>query len=346
MKAVRFAQNPLITPADVPPTRPEFEVVCVFNAGVAKYKDEIILLLMVAEWARGDEKVVRVPVLEAGGICIREFSKEDGSMDFRDPRAIITPKGTLLTSISHLRVARSRDGVNFTVDPNPALWPDRASEAYGLEDPRVTEIAGTYYIAYKSVAPNGICVSLATTTDWQHFEKKGIIFAPENLDVAIFPEKVNGRFVALHRPVPRMFGAPNMWVAYSPDLMAWGEHHFLMGIREDAWDSGRIGAAAVPIRTERGWLEIYHGATPDNHYCLGALLLAPDEPHEIIARGTEPILSPEQPYEIDGFVPNVCFSCGALAEDDRLVIYYGGADTVMAGCEISISELLESLVIG
>ncbi len=346
MKAVRFPQNPLVTPADVPPTRPEFEVVCAFNAGIAKYRDEIIMLLRVAEWAKSDEKVARVPVLEAGEICVREFSKEDRSMDFRDPRAIVTPKGVMLTSISHLRVARSKDGVNFTVDPEPALVPDRPTEAYGLEDPRITEIDGTYYIAYKSVAPNGICVSLATTTDWQHYEKRGIIFAPENLDVAIFPEKVNGRYVALHRPVPRMFGAPNMWVAYSPDLMSWGEHYFLMGIREDSWDSGRIGAGAVPIMTERGWLEIYHGATPDNYYHLGALLLAPDEPHEIIARGHEPILSPEEPYEKVGFVPNVCFSCGAIADGDRLIIYYGGADTVMAGCEISISELLDSLVIG
>lgn len=346
MKAVRFPENPLITPADVPPTRAEFQVVCVFNAGVAKYNDEIILLLRVAEWAKSDERVARVPVLEAGKICVREFDRRDPAFDFRDPRSITTPKGNLLTSISHLRVARSKDGVNFTVDPNPALWPDRATEAYGLEDPRVTEIDGTYYIAYKSVAPNGICVSLATTTDWQSFEKKGIIFAPENLDVAIFPEKIRGRYVALHRPVPRMFGAPNMWVAYSPDLMCWGDHDFLMGIREDSWDSGRIGASAVPIKTERGWLEIYHGATPDNHYHLGALLLAPDEPHEIIARGREPILSPEQPYEKVGFMPNVVFSCGAYNEGDRLVIYYGGADTVMAGCEISISGLLESLVIG
>lgn len=348
MKVERYPENPLVTPADVPPTREDFQVVCAFNAGVARYQDEIILLLRVAEWAVGDEFSARVPILtcepeSSPHIDICEFSKSDPMIDFKDPRAVVTPQGVYLTTISHLRVARSKDGRNFTVEPKPALFPDRLSESFGIEDPRITEIDGTYYIAYKAVSPEGIGVSLAVTKDFKTFEKKGMIFAPENLDVCIFPEKVNGRYVALHRPVPRYMGTPNMWVAYSPDLVSWGDHYFVMGVQSDAWDSARIGGSAVPFKTEHGWLEIYHGATPENVYCLGAVLLDLNEPHKVIARGKVPIMKPEAPYETTGFMPNVIFSCGALTNGDHVSIYYGSADEVTAGADISISDILDTL---
>ena len=143
-----------------------------------------------------------------------------------------------LTSISYLRVARSTDGRHFTIDAQPALFPATPAEAFGIEDCRISEIHGVFYIAYKSVAPTGITVSLAATRDFLHYERKGIIFVPENLDVSISPEKVNGRYVALHRPVPRMLGAPNMWLSYSSDLLTWGDHHFLMGV------AGQMGRRA------------------------------------------------------------------------------------------------------
>ncbi|MHB1189794.1 MAG: glycoside hydrolase family 130 protein, partial [Armatimonadota bacterium] len=264
-------------------------------------------------------------------------------VDFRDSRFVSTPDQIFLTSISHLRIARSTDGRRFTVDPEPAIDPDSPLAMFGVEDPRITEIEGTYYIAYKSVSPAGICVSLAETRDFAHFEKRGTIFCPENLDVCIFPEKVGGRYAALHRPVPNFLGGLNMWVAYSNDLLTWGDHRFLMGVQPGSWESGRIGGGAVPMRTERGWLEIYHGATPDDKYCLGAVLLDLDEPHKVLARGRAPILSPEAPYETNGFMPNVVFTCGAVADGDRLTVYYGAADMVMAGAEFSIRRLLEGL---
>jgi predicted GH43/DUF377 family glycosyl hydrolase len=349
MRVTRFPENPLVTPAMVPPSRPDFEVVCAFNAGVAQYQGETLLLLRVAERARCDAATVRVPVLNCDGaapyIEIVEFDRSDPSVDLHDPRLITYPGGMLLTPISHLRLARSRDGRHFTVDPQPALMPDRPSELWGLEDPRVTEIDGTYWIAYKSVAPTGITTSLASTRDFVTFEKHGIIFCPENLDVCIFPEQVGGRYVALHRPVPRMVGAPNMWVAYSSDLRQWGDHHFLMGVQSGAWDSGRIGGGAIPIKTERGWLTIYHGATDRDVYCLGAVLLDLEEPHRILARGRLPILAPEAPYETHGFLNNVIFSCGAVTEGDRVIVYYGAADWVMAAAEFSLVELLDSLAV-
>lgn len=348
MRVYRYPENPLVTPEMVTPTRPDFEVVCAFNAGVTRYKDEIILLLRVAEWAKPDEFTARVPILtcQSGAepcINIYEFQKNDPMIDFRDSRAVVTPQGTYLTTISHLRVARSKDGRHFTVDPKPAVFPDRLSESFGIEDPRITEIDGKYYIAYKSVAPEGIGVSMAVTEDFVTFKKNGMIFCPENLDVCIFPEKVNGRYAALHRPVPRYMGTPNMWIAYSPDMVSWGDHQFLMGVQKDAWDSARIGGGAIPIKTERGWLEIYHGATSEDVYALGAVLLDLENPHKIIARGKEPILCPEAPYEKSGFMPNVVFTCGALVNGDTVSIYYGASDWVMAGADMSISEMLDSL---
>ena len=125
MKIERYPENPLITPEDVPPSRPDLEVICAFNAGVAKYKNEVILLLRVAERAVSDHKTARVPVLDCDGgtpcIQIYEFDKADPTIDFNDPRVVQTSEQLFLTSISHLRIARSRDGRNFTVDAAPAI---------------------------------------------------------------------------------------------------------------------------------------------------------------------------------------------------------------------------------
>jgi predicted GH43/DUF377 family glycosyl hydrolase len=345
MKIVRYPENPLIAPKDVPPSEPGLEVICAFNAGAIRFHDETILLLRVAERATCDADTVRVPIFNGSKLEIREFDRHDPKIDFRDPRVIFTPHQIFLTSISHLRIARSRDGRKFAIDPRPALFPDRASEAFGLEDPRITRIGDDFFIPYKSVSPNGICTSLAVTRDFIHFEKKGIIFCPENLDVCIFPEKIGGRYAALHRPVPHFLGGLNVWIAYSPDLISWGDHRLLMGVRPGGWESGRIGGGAVPIKTDRGWLAIYHGATMDDKYCLGAALLKTDEPHKVLARSREPILTPEAPYEREGFVPNVVFSCGAVTDGDRLSIYYGAGDAVTAGADVSISEVLDSLEI-
>lgn len=348
MKLNRFEENPLITPSDVKPTRDDFEVICVFNPGVARFKDEIILLMRVAERPKsGSTAVIPVPILssqyEMGAIDVLELSKEDPAFDFSDPRVVFGRGITYLTSISHLRIARSKDGRHFTIDETPAIIPDRAAEAYGVEDPRITEIDGTYYVVYKSVSPNGICQSLATTEDFQTFTKHGVILPPENMDAMIFPEKIQGRFAALHRPFPHMIGQPSMWTSYSNDGIFWGDHRFIAGVSVDGWESGRIGGSAVPFLTERGWLEIYHGATQDHHYSLGAMLLEKEHPERVIARSQHPIMEPEAYYEVNGFVPNVVFSCGALVDGDRLTVYYGGADTVIAGAELSVREVLDSL---
>ena len=148
------------------------------------------------------------------------------------------------------------------------------------------------------------------------------------MDAMILPEKVRDRYVALHRPMPKFMGFPNMWVAYSEDLIHWGGHKFLLGCTAGTWEGGRIGGGAVPFMTDRGWLEIYHAATVDDHYCLGALLLDREYPENALAKSPKPILAPQAPYEVHGFKNNVIFTCGAIAREDKLTIYYGAADCV------------------
>jgi len=348
MKVLRYPENPLITPKDVKPSVEGWEVVCSFNAGVIEYDGELLMLMRVAERpVSADPNLVLVPVLNCDGerpeLEILQFQRDMEGIGLHDPRVVCFPDRVYLTTISHLRLARSTDGRHFTVDEKPALFPDQDYEQFGLEDPRITRLGDTYYVVYKGVAPTGITQCLATTKDFVNWQKHGIIFCPENMDAMIFPQKIRGKYAALHRPQPRMIGTPNMWVAYSEDLLHWGDHKFLLGCSGGTWEGGRIGGGAVPFLTDDGWIEIYHAATPDDHYCLGAVLLDKDYPEKAIAKTPKPILSPEAPYEISGFKPNVVFSCGAVVNGDVVSIYYGASDEVMAAADLSLSEIMSEL---
>jgi predicted GH43/DUF377 family glycosyl hydrolase len=341
--------NPILTPADVKPFREDFEVIGTFNAGVAMYDGETILLSRVAERPKvTDATIVRIPFYdhEAARLAIHNFDTRQSEFDFSDPRGISSKSGkhtAYLTSLSYLRIARSRDGIHFTVDEKAFMFPENEYEAFGLEDPRITQIGDEYYITYTSVSSLGVGVGLAMTTDFKRVQRLGLIFPPENKDVVIFPEVIEGKYYALHRPSVSGLGNPEIWVASSTDLVHWGGHRHLMGIRPDSWDSVRLGAGAVPIKTEDGWLEIYHGSDEEGRYTLGAVLLDLKDPTKIIARSDRPILEPEADYEVNGFYKNVVFSCGLIAEGDRLRIYYGVADTAMAGVELDLQDVMDSL---
>ena len=116
-----------------------------------------------------------------------------------------------------------------------------------------------------------------------------------------------------------------------------------MGARENYWDNGRIGGSAVPFRIDEGWLEIYHGASKEDRYCLGAVLLDANEPWKVLARSKKPIIEPEEDYEIDGFFGNVIFNCGVLYEENKVKIYYGAADTYIGYAEIPLRDIMEAL---
>ena len=346
MPLVRSPLNPIILPQDVSPSNPDFEVLAAFNAGVARIGAGVVLLLRVAQRPRDQgQDLCRVPVYDAAlnSLVIHEFSRRDSRNDFSDPRVIGSPQGMHLTSMSHLRAARSRDGQHFEIDSQPALFPHTDYEAFGIEDPRITQIGSDYYVNYVGVSSLGIVTALARTRDFRSLERLGVIFPPDNKDVEIFPERIGEKYYALHRPSTSVFGKPEIWIAESPDLICWGNHRRLAGLRESGWEGGRIGGSAVPFRVPGGWLEIYHGADRSNRYCLGALLLDEREPWKVLARSRKPILEPAADYELQGFFGNVVFSCGVLAEEGLLKIYYGASDTITAYAEMPLSEVLEGL---
>ncbi|MBW5447233.1 glycosidase [Cohnella sp. CFH 77786] len=350
MNVYRYEENPLVTPSGVKPYLDGFEVIGAFNAGIAGHDGEVLMLLRVAERpVSPDPGIVLAPVCDPNAPAPRlvELRRDDPRYDFSDPRVVrdVTADTgfAYLTSISYIRIARSRDGRRFTVDDEPFVYPSGPLETFGIEDPRVTRIGDTHYLYFSAVSPVGIGVSLASTEDFRTVKRHGMIFGPDNKDVLIFPEKVNGKYYALHRPTVRSVGRPEIWIAESDNLLYWGNHKHLAGLREGMWDSGRIGGGAVPFRTEKGWLELYHGATKEHRYSMGALLLDPDDPSRVIARSDRPLLEPEAEYERNGFFGEVVFSCGALVEGDTVRMYYGVADTSMACAELRVSEILDSL---
>jgi predicted GH43/DUF377 family glycosyl hydrolase len=343
----RFSENPIIKPSDVPPSRDDYEVVGAFNPAATIFNNEILLLLRVAERPKDknpDEQVAPILNPDTGEIEHFRVKNDDPNItDIPDSRSFYYKDEMFLTSISHLRIARSCDGVNFTVDPAPAVFPAMAYETYGLEDPRISKIDNLYYITYKVVSDKGICTGLLTTEDFIHFNRHGIIFCPENIDVVLFDERIGGKYWALTRPVPRYIGPRGVWIASSPDCIHWGQHAPLVLPAEGTFHDGKTGGSCVPIRTDDGWLTIYHGSDIDDKYSLAAVLLDLDDPTKVIARAKRPLMEPAAPYEITGFYGNVVFSCGAVEKDGEILIYYGASDEFTAVAKTSISRIMSTL---
>lgn len=351
MTPLRASGNPILTPAMVRPTRADFDVVGVFNPGAIRHGAEVILMLRVAEAPRqaaDDEVAAAVFDPGSGEIAIRRWPRTTPGLDTSDPRLVRVAGRDWLTSISHLRIARSRDGINFDVDAGAALAPADEYEAFGIEDARITRIDSRYWVNYSAVSSHGIATALASTLDFRTFERHGIIFPPDNRDVTLFPERIGGKFVALHRPMPTGIGEPAIWIASSPDCLAWGGHRVIAAARPGQWDDTKVGGGAVPFRVRArehdGWLAVYHGVTASPYtYSLGALLLDAADPSRVIARSAAPILRPEAPYEREGFFGGVVFTCGLLVDGDQVRIYYGAADGVTAVADLSLAEILAGL---
>jgi predicted GH43/DUF377 family glycosyl hydrolase len=340
--AKRFPENPLLIPKDITPSREGFQVISLLNPGVFTYQGKTWILVRVAESIAQKEGVIFFPVLNAtGNTEIIEVPLNDPDLIATDAR-IINYKGLdYLTTLSHLRLLNSEDGVHFTEHGNyPPLFGIGYLERFGIEDCRVSQIDDSYYLTYTAVSDSGVGVGLRITRDWQHYEQKGMIMSPHNKDCAIFEEKVNGKYYALHRPSSREIGGNYIWLAESPDGLHWGNHQCLIKSRPGLWDSARVGAGAAPIRTEHGWLEIYHGANEKHQYCLGAFLMDLNNPGKVIARTEEPIMAPTEPYELSGFFGFVVFTNGHVLNGDDLTIYYGAADEFVCGARFSVKEIL------
>jgi len=275
-----------------------------------------------------------------------------------NPGATVLPDGTTLLlcrvedrrGISHLTVARSRNGVDgWQIDAEPTLAPDPENypeETWGIEDPRIVYLPELekYGVTYTAYSRGGPGISLALTEDFRTFERYGDILPPDDKDSALFPRRIDGRWAMIHRPVTPL--GTHIWLSYSPDLRHWGNHTMILMAREGAWwDATKIGLSPPPIETEEGWLVIYHGvrSTPCGPiYRLGAALFDLDDPRKCIRRGDRWIFGPERPYEREGDIANVVFPCGATIgpDGDTINLYYGGADTCIALARGSVRRIL------
>lgn len=339
----RFDNNPLLTPDDVEPTSPELRVLCTLNPAAVRHDGETLLLVRVGEAPPPEPDCVCYLYFDAdtGEVCVGRFSRDDPDLSQPDARLWHYRGKMVLTSMSHLRIARSRDGRTFRFDPHPAIFPATPYEAYGCEDARITRLEGRYWITYTAVSSRGVAVALASTEDFRTFERHGLILPPYNKDVCLFPEKVGGRYVCRHRPFKSEFNDACIWTAYSPDLLSWGSHEMTLAPRPDTWEGERVGCGGPPIRTEQGWLDLHHAADPAGRYCLGAMLTDLEEPHRLIARSSRPVLEPEADYELKGVFHNVVFSNGMIVEDDgTLTVFYGAADRICAGAVTTVDEMV------
>jgi len=345
--AIRFDENPILRPQDLSPSVQGMEITCLLNPGVFRYHGKVWLLVRVAERPAQSPGKTSFPILSADGrLDILEFDSSDPRLDLSDPRVISFDGKDYLTTLSHLRLLSSDDGVHFAEPEGGQPFMGRGElETYGIEDCRVTQIGDTYYLTYTQVSSNGVGVGLRITRNWKDFDHVGMIFAPHNKDCAIFEEQISGKYYALHRPSSPELGGNYIWLAESPDLVHWGRHRCLAHSRDGYWDSARVGAGTAPIRTAEGWLEIYHGATRENRYCLGALLLDLEEPWRVLARSDAPIMEPTTSYELEGFFGQVIFTNGHVVEGDRITIYYGAADSVICAAHMLISDILGSLAV-
>ena len=340
--ADRFENNPILKPVDVTPSVDGLAVECLLNPGVFRYGGETHLLLRVAERPVQEEGVVTLPILKDGAVEILSFDKDDPDLDTTDPRGIVYKGKPYLTTLSHLRLASSDDGVRFTVS-DTSIFGEGKHESFGIEDCRVAELDGLFYLLYTAVSENGHGIGMISTSDWQSFNRHGVIIPPANKDGALFEEKIGGEYWCLHRPTGEGLGGNFMWVARSPDLLHWGRHESLAAPRKGKWDSARIGAGASPIKTDKGWLTTYHGANEENTYCLGAMLLDLDDPTKVLARSDAPIMVPTTDYEKHGFFGTVVFTNGHVVDGDAVTVYYGASDEVICGAQFSIEEILGTL---
>lgn len=343
--AKRFANNPVLTPGDLRPSREGMKIECLLNPGVFSYNNCTWLLLRVAEKPLQQEGKISFPVYnESGRIDILTFEKNDPNLDLSDPRVISYKGQDYLTTLSHLRLVCSNDGIHFKEPEGyQPIFGTTRQEAYGIEDCRVVKLGNTFQLTFTEVSSYGVGVGLLQTTDWKTFKHRGMIFPPHNKDCAIFEEQINNKYYALHRPSSPQIGGNYIWLAESPDLVHWGNHKCIATSRKGYWDSGRVGAGAAPIKTTEGWLEIYHGANEQNQYCLGALLLDLKDPSKVLARSEEPIMQPSESYELTGFFGHVVFTNGHVVEGDRIRMYYGASDEVICGADLSINEIMKTL---
>ena len=247
--------------------------------------------------------------------------------------------------VSRIGYASSEDGCHIDLRlPNPVFEPSCFLEKYGCEDPRLSVIGDRYvmtYTAYGDIFQVGI-TSISSSDilemNWAWGERRFPFPNTWNKNAVVFPRMIGGRYIMLHRH------EPDICIAHSGDLCSWKHTDIMMRPRQGRWDSAKIGAAGPPMELEDGWLLVYHGVDDDRTYRLGAAILDKDDPRKVRGRTDEPILEPREEYERVGQVPNVVFSCGSVIVDEKLLISYGAADTVIGVASFRLDEILDLCV--
>ena len=249
---------------------------------------------------------------------------------------------------SHLIVARSRNGVTgWKVENRALLHSEQGTpyEANGVEDCRLTwvEELDSWVLTYTAFGTEGPGIALAKTRDFRTLERIGLVFPPDDKNGVLFPQRFDGYYAILHRPCRN----GSVWLAYSSDMIHWGRHQIVLSVRGGPWwDGVRVGAGLPPIKTDEGWLLIYHGVKElagDPIYRLGAGLLDLEEPNLLIGRARRWLLSPQKPYERFGDAPNVVFACGGFVRAGELWVYYGAADSSICLAKAKVADILDMI---
>jgi predicted GH43/DUF377 family glycosyl hydrolase len=253
--------------------------------------------------------------------------------------------------VSRLAYARSKNGTEIhNRSDRPVMAPSAGWEEFGCEDPRITRLDERYYVTYTAYSRRGPRLALAATVDFQNFEKLGVIGPDrDDKDCVIFPERIGGKIAILHRleskiqiayfdSISDMQKSRNFWRSYVEHL---DDYEVIRS--KFPWEQRKVGIGPPPIRTNRGWLVLYHGVSIDHIYRAGAMLLDLEDPARVLARTREPILEPQMEFERQGVVPNVVFPDGTAVVNGTLSVYYGGADTVCCVAYAPLKQFLDEL---
>jgi predicted GH43/DUF377 family glycosyl hydrolase len=283
------------------------------------------------------------PILSKEDVPYPVATVHNAAVIKHDRKYVMVFRSHRLNGQSILGLAQSNDGYNFRVESQPFMTSSDEYDEFGVEDPRISQIDGEYWMTYSAYSRYGVRIGLARTKDFRQVERISYITQPDLRNVVLFPEKIGDYYVRLDRPHTETTNW-SMWISYSRDLIHWGQSKIVLNAQSYRWDAMKLGPGAPPMKTKQGWLNIYHGVFETMAgavYRLGVALHDLKDPAKIIGVGDSWILEPEDPWERVGYVPNVVFSCGAVPEeDDTVKIYWGGADTVMCVGTAEIEELI------
>lgn len=258
--------------------------------------------------------------------------------------------------VGQTRIARSKDGINFTIDKENFIETQATGQPWDLYhhfiDNRITQIDDTYYII-TPVMVNGFdspVGMLGKTKDFKTYERIEIITQPKNRGASLFPEKINGKYYKLDRPGGGDGSGGDIWISASEDLVHWGEFKPVIAAGYRFWNVQKIGPTP-PIKTDKGWLDIIHGVfspAGGTYYYVGAILLDLDEPWKVIGKTNSYLMMPQEEWERHGNCDNTIFPCGAIADydKDQIRLYYGGCDFAIGLATGSLSELVDACVKG